>query len=132
MVWLDYAFALTFAPCCGARSPGSGVAKNCGTAIASALPEQFLSRDSLFVWAIKTYPRYRAVFPTLLAGEPNGHLRVLWLRAQRDAQAWLGNLSQAMRRRSGRPETSARAGWPQPGHGRIGALRPASSATLLT
>ena len=95
VVWLDYAFALTFA-----RLLRRTLARiRSGEALWSGnrerFAEQFLSRESLFVWAIKTYPRYRATFPVLLASETYRHLRVVRLRAPQAAQRWLGSLAQA-------------------------------------
>jgi len=95
VVWLDYAFALTFARLLRRTLARIRSGEALWNGNRERFAEQFLSRESLFVWAIKTYPRYRAAFPALLASEPYGHLRVVRLRAPRDAQTWLGNLSQA-------------------------------------
>lgn len=44
------------------------------------LSSNFLSRDSLFLWAIKTHWVRRRTYPAALATDEYGHLRVLRLR----------------------------------------------------
>jgi adenylate kinase family enzyme len=50
---------------------------------------QFLSRDSLFLWAISTYRRRRREYPTLFKQPEHVHLAVVHLRSPRAARAWL-------------------------------------------
>jgi len=54
---------------------------------------QFLSRDSLFVWAIKTYPRRKKQYPTLFAQPEYNHLKVFRLQSPQEKQTWLQELS---------------------------------------
>jgi hypothetical protein len=90
VVWLDYPFAVTFA-----RLVRRTLARlRSGEELWNGNRErigQLLSRDSLLVWAVRTYPRYRATFPTLLADQSYAHLRVVRLRAPRGAEKWLAN-----------------------------------------
>ena len=95
VVWLDYPFALTFARLLRRTLARVRSGQELWNGNRERFAEQFLSRDSLLLWAIKTYPRYRATFPTLLAGHACSHLRVVRLRAPRDAQKWLGGFSAA-------------------------------------
>lgn len=53
---------------------------------------QFMSRDSLFLWAIKTHPRHRRDYPRLLALPEYQHLQVHHLKSPRQTQAWLAQL----------------------------------------
>ena len=53
---------------------------------------QFLSRDSLFLWAIKTHWRHRWEYRDLLALPEHAHLRVVHLRSPRAVRAWLDSL----------------------------------------
>ena len=53
---------------------------------------QFLSRDSLFLWALQTYWRRRREFPILLNQPEQAHLAVVHLRSPRATRAWLAGL----------------------------------------
>jgi adenylate kinase family enzyme len=50
---------------------------------------QFLSRESLFIWALRTYWRRKRQFPELLGRPEYGHLQILRFRDAADAEAWL-------------------------------------------
>jgi adenylate kinase family enzyme len=50
---------------------------------------QFLSRDSLFLWALRTYWRRRREYPELLERPEHAHLRVVHLRSPGEERAWL-------------------------------------------
>lgn len=49
----------------------------------------FFSRDSLFLWAIKTYPKRKREYPALLAEPANAHLRLHRLRSPHETERWL-------------------------------------------
>ena len=49
----------------------------------------FFTRDSILWWAITTYQRRRRDYPVLLARPEHAHLRVVHLRAPREADRWL-------------------------------------------
>jgi adenylate kinase family enzyme len=49
----------------------------------------FLSRDSLFLWALKTYPRRHNETPALLARPEHQHLSVIHMRSPRQTARWL-------------------------------------------
>lgn len=55
---------------------------------------QFLSRDSLFLWALQTYQRRRREYPQRLAQPEYAHLHVERFRSPRSAQRWLDTVSQ--------------------------------------
>jgi adenylate kinase family enzyme len=48
-----------------------------------------MSRDSLFVWALKTYHRRRREYPLLFQQSEYAHLTIVRLHSPRSAQAWL-------------------------------------------
>jgi adenylate kinase family enzyme len=50
---------------------------------------QFASRDSLFLFALKTHYRRRRELPALLAQPENAHLHMLHFRTPRAAQEWV-------------------------------------------
>lgn len=60
-------------------------------------PAQFASRDSLFLWALRTYPRRRREYPALLQRPEYAHLTVVHLRSPRAARNWLASLEAAVR-----------------------------------
>ena len=53
---------------------------------------QFLSRDSLLLWALKTYWRLRRQFPLLFEMPEHTHLRVVHLSSPRATKRWLANV----------------------------------------
>jgi hypothetical protein len=61
--------------------PGTG---NCET-----FRNQFLSRETLFWWALKTYRRRRRELPLILARPEHAHLVVHRFRRPEEALAWL-------------------------------------------
>lgn len=54
----------------------------------------FASRDSLFLWALRTYKRRRRDYPRLFALPENAHLKVVRLRSPRQTRAWLTGLQE--------------------------------------
>jgi adenylate kinase family enzyme len=55
------------------------------------LRDHFFSRDSLYVWALKTHARRRREYPAHLARPEFAHLVVARLRSPRATQAWLAS-----------------------------------------
>ncbi|MBI2856316.1 MAG: adenylate kinase [Chloroflexi bacterium] len=53
---------------------------------------QFLSRDSLFLWLLRTYWRRRRNYPLLLEQPEHSHLEVVHLRSQGETRVWLSTL----------------------------------------
>jgi adenylate kinase family enzyme len=56
------------------------------------------SRDSILLWALKTYARRRREYPTLLASPEDQHRFAVRLRSPRRADAWLKGLSARAKR----------------------------------
>ena len=52
------------------------------------------TRDSVFLWAIRTYRTRRRQYPILLSRPENSHLTVVRLRSPRDAAKFLSTLGQ--------------------------------------
>jgi adenylate kinase family enzyme len=52
------------------------------------------TRDSVFLWAIRTYRRRRMQYPILLGRPENSHLTVVRLRSPREAAQFLSTLRQ--------------------------------------
>jgi adenylate kinase family enzyme len=89
VVWLDYSFALTFARLLRRTLARVISGEELWNGNRERFAEQFLSRESLFLWAIQTYPRYRVTFPRLLASEAYRHLQVVRFQTPRAADHWL-------------------------------------------
>jgi adenylate kinase family enzyme len=56
------------------------------------LSAQFFSGDSLFLWALRTYPRRRREYPGLFQLPEHAHLAIVHLRSPRAAREWLESL----------------------------------------
>ncbi len=54
--------------------------------------DQFLTRDSIILWALRTYRRRRREFPALLNQSEYAHLAVVRLRSQWAVRDWLLSL----------------------------------------
>lgn len=93
VVWLDYPFALTFARLLRRTLARTYSGQELWNGNRERLAEQFFSRESLLLWAIKSYPKQRATLPTLLTSQAYSHLDVLRFRTPRTAQHWLASLS---------------------------------------
>ena len=52
----------------------------------------YFSRDSLYLWALQTYARYRRQFAEMILLPEYAHLRVLRFKAPRAAERWLAQL----------------------------------------
>ena len=55
--------------------------------------KQFFSRESLFLWAIKTNRRRHTTYPAALAQPEYAHLVVLRQRSPRETRAWLERIA---------------------------------------
>jgi hypothetical protein len=55
---------------------------------------EHFSRKSLFLWALRTHPRYRREYPLHFQQTEYAHLKVIRLRSPRAAQAWLSQVVQ--------------------------------------
>jgi len=63
-----------------------------GTGNRETLRNQFLSRDSLFLWALKTHRRRRRELPLILARPEHAHLLAHRFRRSAEAATWLSRL----------------------------------------
>ena len=94
VVWLDpplrVIFWRLFAR--GLRRSRSGEELWPGTGNRETYRGQFLSRDTLFWWALKTFHRRRRELPRTLARPENAHLTVHRFRDARTAIDWLSRI----------------------------------------
>jgi adenylate kinase family enzyme len=92
VVWLDYSFALSFMRLVRRTVARVSTGEELYSGNRERFREQFLSRDSLFLWAIKSYRKHRATYPTVLASDRYRHLQVVRLRTPRAAASWLAHV----------------------------------------
>jgi len=91
VVWLDPPLGVIFVRLFrrALRRSRSGEELWPGTGNRETLRNQFLSRDSLFWWALKTSRRRRRELPLILARPEHAHLTVHRFRRAEEAAAWL-------------------------------------------
>jgi hypothetical protein len=91
VIWLDPSLTVIFARLFARALRRSRTREELwpGTGNRETLRNQFLSRDSLFLWALKTHRRRRRELPLILARPENAHLTVHRFRSSHDADAWL-------------------------------------------
>jgi adenylate kinase family enzyme len=65
-----------------------------GTGNRESWRKQFFSRDSLFLWALKTHSRYWKDYPRVVSQPEYVHLAVVRLHAPREADQWLNRVKQ--------------------------------------
>jgi hypothetical protein len=63
-----------------------------GTGNRETFRNQFLSRGSLFWWALKTHRRRKRELPLVLARPENAHLQIHRFRRGVEAEAWLSRV----------------------------------------
>ncbi len=56
------------------------------------LSEQLWSRDSIFLWLLKTHGKHRRLYPALLREPAHAHLRVVRLRSPREAERFVARI----------------------------------------
>ncbi len=95
LVWLDYSFALTFMRLVRRTVVRVSTGQELYSGNRERFKDQFLSRDSLFLWAINSYRKHRATYPDLFADEAYRHLQVVRLRTPRAADNWLRQVPSA-------------------------------------
>ncbi|MGN6562889.1 MAG: adenylate kinase [Thermomicrobiales bacterium] len=92
-IWLDYPLAVNFWRLTR-RSLVRGTRRvELWNGNRESLREQFLSRDSLFLWAVQSHARKRREYPALLARPEYAHLAVVHLRSPRATRRWLGRVA---------------------------------------
>ena len=57
----------------------------------------FFTRDSLFLWALKTYRRHRTGYPLRFQQPEYAHLEVVRLGSPAETQSWLGGIASVKR-----------------------------------
>jgi hypothetical protein len=91
LVWLDYPFGVIFWRLLRRTLARIRSAEELwpGTGNRETVRGAFFSRESLFVWLLRTYSRRRRQFPELLARPEYAHLAVHRFRRSAEAEQWL-------------------------------------------
>ncbi|HZP57183.1 MAG TPA: adenylate kinase [Dehalococcoidia bacterium] len=90
LVWLDYPLPLVIARLFRRSVTRAAAGVELWQGNRESWRGQFLSRDSLFVWALKTHGKHRREYPEMLARPEYAHLRVHRVRSPRAAAALVG------------------------------------------
>lgn len=104
VVWLDYSFPVIIRRLVGRTLRRLVTQEVLWNDNRESFHNTFLSRNSLFLWVIQTYGKYRKRFPALFAQPEYAHLSVIHLKSPREARDWLETLKP-----SDRPEVRSRA-----------------------
>lgn len=90
LVWLDYALPIVYWRLLR-RTVRRIVSQEdlWGTGNRESWSKQFFSRDSLFIWVLKSRPRQRREYPRMFQQPEYRHLKVVHLHTPRQAERWL-------------------------------------------
>jgi adenylate kinase family enzyme len=92
LLWLDYPLPLVFWRL-ARRTLWRGIARvELYNGNRESLREHLFTRDSLFVWLLRTHRRRRREYPELLTRPEYAHLRVERFRRPAEARDWMDGL----------------------------------------
>ncbi len=89
IIWLDYPFRVILARLIRRTLRRLITREELWNGNRERWREQFFSRESLFLWMLRTYRRRRREYPELLQQPEYAHLSVVRLRSPREAERWL-------------------------------------------
>jgi hypothetical protein len=92
IVWLDYSLLVILWQLTGRTLKRVITREVLWNGNRETLRGGFFSKDSLFLWALQTYPRYRQTYPRLFASPENDHLQVIHLHSRGETEGWLRGL----------------------------------------
>jgi len=92
LVWLDYALPLILWRLLRRTTRRILTREELWAGNRETFRAQFLSRDSLFLYALRSHSRQRRQYPIALSQPEHAHLAVLRFGNPRDAQRWLDGL----------------------------------------
>ncbi len=92
LVWLDYPLALNFWRLTRRSLRRIVTREELWAGNRETFRAQFLSRDSLYVWAARSHARHRREFTALLADPAYAHLAAMRHASPRDTARWLATL----------------------------------------
>ena len=95
MVWLDYPLRVSMWRLFLISLRRSLTKEELWNGNRERLATQFLSRDSLFLWALKIHRRRRRLYSSLFESGEYAHLNVERLRSPEVAERWLSSVDPA-------------------------------------
>jgi hypothetical protein len=98
VVWLDYTLAVIMRRLVRRTIRRSVERQELWNGNRERLIEHVVSRDSLFLWALRTYWRRKREYPAMLSRPEHAHLRVVRLHAPSAADEWLKDVVPTWRR----------------------------------
>ncbi len=93
LVWLDYAYPVVLARLFRRTMRRGLTGQRLYNSNVESLRTHFLTRDSLFLWQVKSHWRRRREYPGLFQEPAYRHLQVVRLRTPRAAARWLGQVA---------------------------------------
>ncbi len=103
IVWLDYSLPIILVRLTRRTFRRVATREPLWNGNQERLRTAFFSRDSIFLWALQTYRRYRRDYADLLAQPQYAHLTAVRLRSPRAADTWLARLPSATPERAAAP-----------------------------
>jgi adenylate kinase family enzyme len=97
LIWLDYALPIVFVRLLRRTVRRIVTHEELFAGNRENWRSQFASRDSLFLWLLKSQPRQRREYPHLLAEPDHRHLQVLQFRTPHALQHWLVEVGRGYR-----------------------------------
>jgi adenylate kinase family enzyme len=88
IIWLDYSLALILARLFWRTVRRIVTRETLWNGNRENLRNQF-QRDSIMLWALRTYFKYRRSYPVLFQQPHHAHLNILRLTSPQEAQSWL-------------------------------------------
>ncbi len=92
LVWLDYDWPMIFWRLASRTFQRVAAREELWNGNRENWREALFSRDSLFLWALKSRPKHRREYPALLAHPTYAHLWVVRLRSPLVTHRWLADL----------------------------------------
>lgn len=105
VVWLDYSLPVILARVTRRTFRRIATRETLWNGNQERLRTALFSRESIFLWALQTYRRYRRDYANLLAQPQHARLTVIHLRSPRAAEAWLAQLPSAAPSHTSAPAT---------------------------
>jgi adenylate kinase family enzyme len=94
VVWLDYGLGVVLTRLAGRTCRRIFTREELWSGNRERLWTQLFTRDSLFLWALRTYRKRRREYPELLMRAEHVHLQAIRLRSPSEATTWLSNLTE--------------------------------------
>ena len=89
LIWLDYSMTIVFARVWRRTIFRSLRREVLWGGCRENLWMQFFTKDSLFLWVINTWRRYRRDYPKVLRSDCCRHLHIVRLRSPQETERWL-------------------------------------------